>query len=221
VTVTVRISVGRGGRSVIGEGRMDLLRLIEETGSLRQAAISMGMSYRNAWGVMRHIEEEAGGKMVDSKRGGSSGGRTVLTPLAKDMMGEYDRARERVEQALSGILLNAWVVVVIHDGRGAFLVEKGRLPRNKITTSRPVPQAISEILLRNDLRGDRIRGPKVLSSTEDGSLNLVFELDPEVKPLSDWVPVSGLEDFDQQMIALFYPLEEISEEEASSEELDE
>jgi molybdate transport repressor ModE-like protein len=201
---------------------MRLLKLIDETGSLRQAALAMGMSYRNAWGIIRHIEDESGGKMVESKRGGSSGGRTVLTPMAKEMMGEYDRAKDRVEQALAGILLNAWVVIVIHDGRGAFLVEGGRLPRNRVTTTRPVPQAISEVLVRNDLRGDRIRGPKVLSKPDDGSLNMVFELEPEVRPFREWMHVSELEDFDQQMISLFYPLEEVSEEEASaSEELEE
>ena len=206
---------------MIGEGRIQLLRLIEETGSLRQAAISMGMSYRNAWGVMRHIEREAGGKMVESTRGGSAGGKTVLTPMAKDMMGEYNKAKERVEQALSGILMNAWVVLIIHNGRGSFFIEGARLPRNRITSDRPAPLAISEILLRNDLRGDRIRGPKVISSPTDLSLNLVFELDIEVLPLREWRDVSSLEEFDQQLVALFYPLEEIPEDEASSEEFEE
>jgi molybdate transport repressor ModE-like protein len=196
---------------------MQLLKLIEETGCLRQAAISMGMSYRNAWGIMRHIEEEAGGKMVESKRGGSEGGNTVLTPLAKEMMGEYDRARERAEQAISGILINVWVVIVIYNGRGGLFTESGRLPRSRITVDRPAPMAISEILNRNDLRGDRIRGPKVLSSTTDGSLNLVFELDPEVMPLRDWTQVSALPEFDRQMVELFYSLEEVPEGEDSSE----
>jgi molybdate transport system regulatory protein len=221
VTVTFRISVGRGGRGVIGEGRMRLLELIERTGSLRQAALAMGMSYRNAWGTLKHIEEEAGGKMVESKRGGNSGGRTVLTPMARDMMGEYDKAKDRVEQALAGILINAWAVVVIHDGRGSFLVEGGRLPKGRITVDRPTPAAISDILQRHMLRGDRIRGPRVISSPTDGSLNLVFELDPEVRPLKEWRAVSELEEFDQQMVALFYPLEEVPEGESSSEELDE
>ena len=40
------------GCSVGGHGRIELLERIRQSGSIRQAAIAMGMSYRAAWGAV-------------------------------------------------------------------------------------------------------------------------------------------------------------------------
>jgi molybdate transport system regulatory protein len=219
MTVSVRITVGKGERGVIGDGRIMLFRLIESTGSLRQAAIMMGMSYRNAWGILKHIESEVGGKMVESSRGGVDGGKSVLTPLAREMMDEYDEAKDKVDKALAGILLNAWVVLIIHDGRGSILTLKGKLPRSRITVDRPAPMALDEILGKLGIRGDRIRGPKVISDISDGSLNLIFQLDPEVNPLTGWVPRESISETDEEKVSLFIPKE--SADQDSNDDLDE
>ena len=42
-----------------GEGPCRLLHLIEETGSLRAAAMSMGMAYTKALAIMRRAEKES------------------------------------------------------------------------------------------------------------------------------------------------------------------
>ena len=58
----------------IGSGRIELLRLVGELGSLNKAAKSLGMSYRAAWGSLRRTESIVGLELVNqcsSKRSGS------------------------------------------------------------------------------------------------------------------------------------------------------
>jgi N-terminal domain of molybdenum-binding protein len=45
---------------ILGPGRIRILRLVGEHGSLRKAAHSMGMSYRWAWGRIKKAEEAIG-----------------------------------------------------------------------------------------------------------------------------------------------------------------
>lgn len=86
----LRIWLEREGKFVVSEGRAKLLRKIKETGSLSKAAEEMGMSYRHAWGVVHRIAQSAGGKVVESVRGGRSGGVTRLTPFGEEILREYE-----------------------------------------------------------------------------------------------------------------------------------
>lgn len=56
-----------------------LLKNIEATGSLKQAAISQEISYRKAWGILQEIEQSLNLVLVSRQRGGSDGGKTTLT----------------------------------------------------------------------------------------------------------------------------------------------
>jgi molybdate transport system regulatory protein len=74
-TPTVRMHLWlESGESVyFGMGRVMLLDMIEEHGSLRKAAEAMGMSYRAAWGKLKATEEILGLVLVESsgtRRGG-------------------------------------------------------------------------------------------------------------------------------------------------------
>ncbi|KAF5047781.1 Bacterial regulatory helix-turn-helix protein, lysR family [anaerobic digester metagenome] len=74
-TPTVRMHLWlESGESVyFGMGRLMLLDMIEEHGSLRKAAEAMGMSYRAAWGKLRATEDALGVVLVESsgtRRGG-------------------------------------------------------------------------------------------------------------------------------------------------------
>ncbi|MEM3038818.1 MAG: NUDIX domain-containing protein [Thermoplasmata archaeon] len=77
-------------KSVMGAGRAELLRKIKETGSLSTAAKSMGMSYRHAWGVIHHMEDIVGEKLVESRRGGKRFGESVLTKTGERLLEEFD-----------------------------------------------------------------------------------------------------------------------------------
>jgi 8-oxo-dGTP diphosphatase len=81
----------KDGRFLLSDGRAEILRLIEETGSLTNAAKEMKMSYRHLWGIIKEMEEAAGKSLVISERGGASGGKTELTKAGKKLLEEYTR----------------------------------------------------------------------------------------------------------------------------------
>ncbi len=62
-----------------GTGKVRLLEAIQQTGSLQEAAKTLGMSYRKAWGDLEKAEACLQCKLIEKTRGGRGGGRTVLT----------------------------------------------------------------------------------------------------------------------------------------------
>lgn len=79
------------GRMVMGEGRLKILKSIEETGSLAISAKELGMSYRAIWGKIKATESALGESLLDSTKAKGS----VLTPVAKDLIRRYEEFKER------------------------------------------------------------------------------------------------------------------------------
>jgi molybdate transport system regulatory protein len=82
-TVGVRLWVERGGRALLGPGRVELLEGIERWHSISAAARAMKMSYRRAWLLVQSMNEAAGEPLVEAAVGGSQGGGARLTPLGR------------------------------------------------------------------------------------------------------------------------------------------
>jgi molybdate transport system regulatory protein len=74
-----RVFFHEHGEPLFGPGTFDLLVLVDETGSLHQAAKLMGMSYNKAWRAMRQAEGHLGLKLLARRTGGAGGGGSVLT----------------------------------------------------------------------------------------------------------------------------------------------
>ena len=71
---------------------VELLRAIDEHGSINAAATALGRSYSRA--QQRIVElEGAFGDLVERKRGGSGGGGSQLTDNARALLSRYDRLR--------------------------------------------------------------------------------------------------------------------------------
>ncbi|WP_258360769.1 winged helix-turn-helix domain-containing protein [Moorella sulfitireducens] len=68
---------------VFGEGLFELLQEIEQRGSLSEAARSLHMSYRQAWGQVKKAESRLGQKLLLTRVGGETGGGAELTPAGK------------------------------------------------------------------------------------------------------------------------------------------
>ena len=83
----------------LGAGRAQLLRLIDERGSLRQAAAEFGMSYRNAWGYLRQLERAAGFRFVERTPGGGPRGGMRLTAAGREFLTCYQKFSRGLEQA--------------------------------------------------------------------------------------------------------------------------
>ncbi len=85
----------------LGPGKIDLLESIQRTGSLRQAAQALGMSYRRAWllldGLNRSFSEPASTASI----GGQGGGGVTLTPFGLEVIRCYRAAALAIEAAAS------------------------------------------------------------------------------------------------------------------------
>jgi molybdate transport system regulatory protein len=83
------------GTRFFGPGPVELLQLIEETGSINQAAKKMGMSYKKAWEIVSRLNEKVGSPMVITATGGEKGGGSTISEEAKKMIEWYVALRER------------------------------------------------------------------------------------------------------------------------------
>jgi len=86
-TVRIHLWLESGGNVYFGMGRAMLLDRIDQHGSLRKAAKSLGMSYRAAWGKLRATEDALGMELVEivgTKRGGYR-----LTPLGRKLRDKF------------------------------------------------------------------------------------------------------------------------------------
>lgn len=88
-----------GERLKFGDGRAQLLKLIDERGSLRQAAAAFDMSYRNAWGYLRELEKAAGFKFVRRAPGGSPQSGMRLTAAGHEFLACYRQFQRGLERA--------------------------------------------------------------------------------------------------------------------------
>ena len=92
-----RFRVLCGGKIALGPGRVELLELIGETGSLRSAAARMGMSYMRAWKIVKSLNSWFRPALVEVARGGKRGGGAELTRAGQEVVTLY-RRMERESQ---------------------------------------------------------------------------------------------------------------------------
>jgi molybdate transport system regulatory protein len=91
---------GEDADGVFGDGKCRLLKSIDATGSLRAASEMLHISYRKAWGDLKKAQNALGIALIDQHRGGSRGGRTVLTEQGRRWLDAYSRFRQDVEAAV-------------------------------------------------------------------------------------------------------------------------
>ena len=87
------------GEKFFGEGPCRLLRLVEETGSLRCAAASMEMAYSKALKLVKQAEEALGFPLTQRSVGGKDGGGSTLTPEGREFLHKYEAYRDACVQA--------------------------------------------------------------------------------------------------------------------------
>ena len=88
-----------------GEGPYRLFKAVEETGSLRAAAISMDMAYSKAMKLLKHAEEAMGATLIIRSTGGKAGGGSRLTVEGKELLQKYESFQRKCEQANRRIYL--------------------------------------------------------------------------------------------------------------------
>jgi len=88
------------GERFFGPGRVELMELIDETGSLNKAASKMGMSYKKAWEMISDLNAQSGKPLVILKSGGEKGGGSVITDEARELIAYHKLLRKRFQAFL-------------------------------------------------------------------------------------------------------------------------
>lgn len=82
------------GRNLAGEGRIDLLQQIADTGSISKAAKAAGMSYKTAWDAVDAMNKATGSPLVERSVGGKGGGGTRLTAKGEELVAAFQRYQQ-------------------------------------------------------------------------------------------------------------------------------
>ena len=81
-----RIWINTPEGKLVGKGRIELMEKIKELGSIRQAALAMEMSYRQAWQLIDDMNTKAKTPLVISARGGKGGGSATITEKGEQLI---------------------------------------------------------------------------------------------------------------------------------------
>ena len=133
---------------VFGPGVYSLLRKIQEKGTLKEAAASLGMSYRYAWGLLKKAEEKLGEPLISATKGGRhGGGSTEITELGRRYVRDFERFRRMLDEVSEGSLWEIQVQGTVIDAaekgdRVEYVVE---MRDERLTFSLPRGGAVKEV----------------------------------------------------------------------------
>jgi len=96
-----RVRILAGSAIALGPGKADLLRAIDDTGSISGAARRMRMSYRRAWLLVHTMNECFQSPLVEAEKGGSAGGGAKLTPRGREVLRLYQEVVDLVTARFS------------------------------------------------------------------------------------------------------------------------
>ena len=91
-------------KETIGVGKIELLQLVGETGSISAAARQMGMNYRRAWFLLDSMQSGFAEPLLLTERGGKGHGGASLTPLAEELISRYEAHATLIASQSSDIL---------------------------------------------------------------------------------------------------------------------
>ncbi len=91
IKAAYKIWLSTNDEKAFGHGPCELLRRVEKTNSLHEAALQMNMSYSKAWKLVQQIEKRLGFAFLDKKVGGLSGGGSQVTTEGKEFLSRYER----------------------------------------------------------------------------------------------------------------------------------
>lgn len=99
-SLRIRCWIDVNGTKFFGPGPAQLLGLIEECGSITEAAKQMNMSYKKAWDLVNNMNTQAHKPFVTLKKGGEKGGGAALTATGKKVVSEYQALTKKLDKVL-------------------------------------------------------------------------------------------------------------------------
>ena len=101
MTARAKVWVCFGPRTKLGAGRVRLLELIDELGSIQKAVAGMGMSYRSAWGYIGELEAAAGFRLLERQPGQGPKSGTRLTREGRRLLLHYRAFQRAVDRVVA------------------------------------------------------------------------------------------------------------------------
>jgi molybdate transport system regulatory protein len=92
------------GGAPLSHGKATLMEWIRDTGSIRQAAQKMDMSYRRGWLLVDELNRMFDEASVETKHGGKSGGGAQLTAFGSELLARFRTMEARMAEALKSDL---------------------------------------------------------------------------------------------------------------------
>ena len=80
----------------LGNGRVRLLKAVDETGSLNKAAKKLNMSYKKAWNLIDSVNKKSDKEVVTKSVGGVDGGGAVLTEYGKSLIHQFENLNHQI-----------------------------------------------------------------------------------------------------------------------------
>jgi molybdate transport system regulatory protein len=96
-----RVWIETTNGKVLGLGRVELLERIQASGSIRQAALQMKMSYKQAWDMINQMNAEFNIPLVISQRGGKGGGNAIITAAGLSAIEQFHALQKKFLEFLS------------------------------------------------------------------------------------------------------------------------
>ncbi len=103
-TVGARLRVVIAPGIGIGPGKADILQGIRETGSIAAAGRRIGMSYKRAWYMVETLNNHFTTPLVETTKGGRSGGGARLTPLGDAVLDAFREMESLADKAIAPAL---------------------------------------------------------------------------------------------------------------------
>lgn len=85
-----RIWIESENNVLLGEGRVQLLKAIQNKGSLSKAAKSLNISYKKAWQLLDSVNKSSKKPVTINSIGGKGGGGAELTEYGKSLVLVFD-----------------------------------------------------------------------------------------------------------------------------------
>lgn len=101
---SLSIRVDLSPSAALGPGKVRLLELIEETGSISAAGRAMDMSYRRAWLLLDDLNRLFREPVAVTAHGGRSGGGARLTPFGERLVRGYRQMETKAHNAVAEYL---------------------------------------------------------------------------------------------------------------------
>jgi len=104
IALQTRLRITLKKEIAFGPGKAELLRLVDETGSIGKAAARMKMSYMRAWTLVQTMNRCFKKPLILATHGGEGGGGAQLTKTGRAVLARY----REMENACLRVTASNW-----------------------------------------------------------------------------------------------------------------